>query len=69
MYANAAKQNGWWSEVELIIWGPSAKLTPENAEIRETFTKLIKAGVKTEAVKPVPIIMAYLRNWRSWELM
>jgi hypothetical protein len=51
MYANAAKQNGWWSQVELIVWGPSAKLTSENAEIQETLTKLMKAGVKTEACK------------------
>jgi len=69
MYANAAKQNGWWKQVELIVWGPSAKLTSENADIQETLIKLIKAGVKTEAVKPVLINMAYLRNWRSWELM
>ncbi len=51
MYANAAKQNGWWNQVELIVWGPSAKLASENKEIRESLTKLIKAGVKTEACK------------------
>ena len=51
MYANAAKQNRWWSQVELIVWGPSAKLTSENTEIQQTLAKLMKAGVKTEACK------------------
>ncbi len=51
MYANAAKQNGWWSQVELIVWGPSAKLASENTEIQESLAKLMKAGVKTEACK------------------
>lgn len=51
MYANAAKQNRWWSEVELIVWGPSAKLVSENTEIQESLAKLMKSGVKTEACK------------------
>lgn len=51
MYANAAKQNNWFSEVELIIWGPSSKLTSENVEIQETLAKMMKAGVKIEACK------------------
>jgi hypothetical protein len=51
MYANAARQNRWWSQVELIVWGPSAKLTSENTEIQQTLAKLMKAGVKTEACK------------------
>ena len=29
MYTHAAKKAGWFSEVTLIIWGPSAKLTAE----------------------------------------
>ncbi len=51
MYANASIQNKWWNEVELIVWGPSAKLTAENKEIQETLTKLMKAGVKMKACK------------------
>lgn len=51
MYANAAKQNKWFDEVELIIWGPSSKLTSENKEIQEYLAKMQKNGIKTEACK------------------
>jgi len=51
MYASVAKQNNWFSEIELIVWGPSAKLTSENAEIQEKLAKMMKAGVKIEACK------------------
>lgn len=51
MYAGASKQNGWWRQVELIVWGPSAKLTSENAEIQESLANLTKAGIKTAACK------------------
>ncbi len=51
MYANAAKQNAWWSQVELIVWGPSAKLTSENVEIQQTLAKLMKTGVLMQACK------------------
>lgn len=51
MYANAAKQNKWFEEVELIIWGPSSKLTSENKEIQEILTKMLKTGIKIEACK------------------
>jgi len=51
MYDNAAKQNKWFNEVQLIIWGPSSKLTSENEEIQETLEQLMKIGVKIEACK------------------
>ncbi|MGM0622144.1 MAG: hypothetical protein ACQETJ_13915, partial [Bacteroidota bacterium] len=35
MYTHSAKTAGWFSEVTLIIWGPSAKLTAENLKIQE----------------------------------
>lgn len=51
MYANAAKQNKWFNEVQLIIWGPSSKLTSENKEIQEMLEKMMNIGVKIEACK------------------
>lgn len=51
MYANAARQNKWFDEVELIIWGPSSKLTSENYEIQGTLGKMMENGVKIEACK------------------
>ncbi|MHC1780212.1 MAG: DsrE family protein [Bacteroidales bacterium] len=51
MYANAAKQNRWFDEVELIIWGPSSKLTSENTAIQESISKMVSKGIKFEACK------------------
>ena len=30
MYSYNAKKNGWFDEVKLIIWGPTAKLISED---------------------------------------
>lgn len=51
MYANAAKQNRWFDEVELIVWGPSSKLTSENIAIQESISKMLTKGIKVEACK------------------
>lgn len=51
MYAHAAKLNGWWKEVELIIWGPSSKLTSENVDIQKKILELLADGVKVQACK------------------
>ncbi|MDB4584666.1 DsrE family protein, partial [Draconibacterium sp.] len=44
-----AKRQGWFDEVVLIIWGPSAKLASENKMIQDYLKKMQEAGVKTEA--------------------
>ncbi|MDX8339719.1 DsrE family protein [Draconibacterium sp. IB214405] len=49
MYTYNAKKQGWFDEVVLIIWGPSAKLTAENEMIQDYIKKMQEAGVKTEA--------------------
>jgi len=49
MYTHAAKSNGWFKEVTLIIWGPSAKLTAENLKIQEKLKAMQKDGVVIEA--------------------
>jgi hypothetical protein len=49
MYTHAAKTAGWFSEVTLIIWGPSAKLTSENLKIQEKLKEMQKDGIKIEA--------------------
>lgn len=49
MYTLNAKKQGWFDEVVLIIWGPSAKLTSENTMIQDYIKKMQDAGVKTEA--------------------
>ncbi len=49
MYAHAAKKNEWFSEVILIIWGPSARLTVEDEAIREKVIRMREDGVILEA--------------------
>lgn len=49
MYSHAAKKYEWFSEVTLIIWGPSAKLVVEDEAIREKVIKMQKDGVVLEA--------------------
>lgn len=49
MYTLNAKKQGWFDEVVLIVWGPSAKLLSENKMLQDYLKKMQDAGVKTEA--------------------
>jgi hypothetical protein len=49
MYAHAAINNGWFSEVTLIIWGPSAKMVAENLKIQEKLKAMQADGVQIKA--------------------
>lgn len=49
MYTHAAKTAGWFKDVTLIIWGPSAKLAAENLKIQEKLKAMKKDGVVIEA--------------------
>ena len=49
MYTHAAKTAGWFSEVSLIIWGPSAKLAAENLKVQEKLKAMQKDGIVIEA--------------------
>lgn len=49
MYALNAKKQGWFDEVVLIVWGPSAKLLAEDEELQAEVQKMMEAGVVVEA--------------------
>lgn len=49
MYTHAAKQNGWFDEVVLIVWGPSAKLLSENEGLQKKIKAMAADGVKLQA--------------------
>jgi hypothetical protein len=51
MYALNAKTHGWFDEVELCIWGPSATLAVEDEEINVRLTHMKRQGVKLTACK------------------
>jgi len=49
MYTYNAKKQGWFDEVVLIVWGPSAKLASENKMIQDYLKKMQDEGVVIEA--------------------
>lgn len=51
MYAFNAKKQGWFQDVNMIIWGPSARLASEDREVQETILKMIEQGVHFEACR------------------
>lgn len=51
MYALNAKLKHWWQEVHLIVWGPSARLLAEDAELQESIATLMRGGVHVSACR------------------
>ena len=51
MYAYNAQKNGWWDQVTLLVWGPSAKLSSEDKDIRESLKNMKEQGVELLACK------------------
>ena len=49
MYTHAAKRNGWFDEVVLIVWGSSSRLLAENEALQEKVKAMKKDGVILEA--------------------
>ncbi|MBK7625618.1 MAG: DsrE family protein [Bacteroidales bacterium] len=49
MYTHAAKTAGWFKEVTLIVWGPSAKLISTDLKLQEKLKAMQKDGVVIEA--------------------
>ena len=49
MYTYNAKKQGWFDEVVLIVWGPSAKLLSENKMLQDYVKKMQEAGVIVQA--------------------
>ncbi len=49
MYTHAAKRNGWFDEVVLIVWGSSSRLLAENEALQEKVKTMIEDGVVLEA--------------------
>jgi hypothetical protein len=49
MYTHNAKRQGWFGEVTLVVWGPSAKLLSENPALQERVKAMIADGITVEA--------------------
>jgi hypothetical protein len=51
MYTYNAKTRGWWDDITLVVWGPSAKLLSEDEELQVYMKKILDAGVTVKACK------------------
>ncbi len=51
MYAKNSRLKGWWKEVRLVIWGPSADEMADNLELQIELEKLLTSGVEVLACK------------------
>jgi len=51
MYTKNSKLKGWWNDVKLVVWGPSAKLISVDQELQAELAELKKAGVELLACK------------------
>jgi hypothetical protein len=51
MYAVNSKIKGWWKNVNVIIWGASAKLVGNDTQVQSEVIEMINQGVKVEACK------------------
>jgi len=51
MYATNSVKNNWWNEVNVIIWGASAKLVGNDTQVQTEVLEMIARGVKVEACK------------------
>ncbi len=51
MYTHNSKKKGWWEEVRLIVWGPSARLLVEDPELQEKINEMKGDGVELLACR------------------
>lgn len=51
MYATNSKKNQWWQDVNVIIWGASAKLVGTDTQVQTEVMEMINHGISVEACK------------------
>ncbi|MBN1647309.1 MAG: DsrE family protein [Spirochaetales bacterium] len=51
MYVYNSRKYGWWEDITLVVWGPSAKLLTEDSELQGEIKKIADAGVTLKACK------------------
>jgi hypothetical protein len=51
MYAKNSKLKGWWEQVRLIVWGPSARVLATDQGLQTELEATKEAGVEIQACK------------------
>jgi hypothetical protein len=49
IYLMDAKGMGWFDEIDLIIWGPSAKLVAQDKQVQQELDFLMQSGINVIA--------------------
>jgi hypothetical protein len=49
MYTHNAKKQGWFDEVRLIVWGPSARLLAGDKDLQAAVRQMMQDGVQVQA--------------------
>jgi hypothetical protein len=49
MYTHAAMQNRWFDEIQLIVWGPSARLLAGDKDLEAKVKAMMSDGVDVKA--------------------
>jgi len=51
MYTTNSIKNTWWDEINVIIWGASAKLVGNDTQVQTEVMEMMARGVHVEACK------------------
>ena len=51
MYTYNSKRFGWWDDITLVVWGPSAKLLSQDKELQDYIKKIKDSGIIIKACK------------------
>ena len=51
MYTFNSKKYGWWDDITLVVWGPSAKLLSVDTELQDYIKRIKDAGIVIKACK------------------
>ncbi|OGU59063.1 MAG: DsrE family protein [Ignavibacteria bacterium RBG_13_36_8] len=51
MYVYNAKKYGWWDDITLLVWGPSAQLLTQDIDLQEYLKKIKEIGIELKACK------------------
>ncbi len=49
MYTHAAKNNKWFDEVTLVVWGPSSRLLAGDKQLQSKIKAMMASGVVVQA--------------------
>ena len=51
MYATNSIKKGWWKELNIIIWGASAKLVATDTQVQTEVLEMLSRGINIEACR------------------